>query len=231
MKNLNVKLERGSNVRAFTLVELLVVIAIIGILIALLLPAVQAAREAARRMQCTNKVKQITLSLHNYQDSYKTLPSLYAMGNPIQSTRIGIRIVILPFLEQLPLYEACMTTTYAVYEKEVGGVKTPFADTVETYVCPSDGTSYDDPSSNGFPTGASNYGFVVGDRPYCSNSYNARGCFEPARYHYIRFAAITDGLSNTMGVSEAVRPDTTNSWGMRTGRTNGFQRRIKINRI
>jgi prepilin-type N-terminal cleavage/methylation domain-containing protein len=97
--------------RGFTLVELLVVIAIIGILIALLLPAVQAAREAARRSQCINNMKQIGLALHNYHDSYKSFPPsgvLYGdpQNNPHQVPyHHSWLVMILPFLEQQPLYD------------------------------------------------------------------------------------------------------------------------------
>ena len=89
----------GSRRTAFTLVELLVVIAIIGILIALLLPAVQAAREAARRSQCTNNLKQASLAMHNYHDTHKTLP----FGS--WEWRRTWQPLILPFVEQTALYE------------------------------------------------------------------------------------------------------------------------------
>lgn len=95
----------------FTLVELLVVIAIIGILVSLLLPAVQAAREAARRMQCGNSLKQIGLGLHNYHDVYKSLPIglLGAkQGQPpgvSNDVGYGWGFALLPYVEQSPLYD------------------------------------------------------------------------------------------------------------------------------
>src|SRR6188474_2683919 len=86
--------------RAFTLVELLVVIAIIGVLVALLLPAVQAAREAARRMSCSNNLKQLSLALHNYEDTHKTLPPA-----GIDSNQMSWTVLLLPYMEQKPLYD------------------------------------------------------------------------------------------------------------------------------
>jgi prepilin-type N-terminal cleavage/methylation domain-containing protein/prepilin-type processing-associated H-X9-DG protein len=90
----------------FTLVELLVVIAIIGILIALLLPAVQAAREAARRMQCSNNLKQMGLALHNYHDTYKEFPiGSYNMREAWPANGTNWRIHILPFIEGSTTFE------------------------------------------------------------------------------------------------------------------------------
>lgn len=102
----------------FTLVELLVVIAIIGILVALLLPAVQAARESARRIQCSNKLKQFGIALHNYHDTYKTLPPAWITSvppnvpmnvtNPLFAANDWPQwswgAMILPFIEQQPLH-------------------------------------------------------------------------------------------------------------------------------
>jgi len=85
----------------FTLVELLVVIAIIGILIAMLLPAVQSVREAARRVQCSNNLRQISLALHNYESAFQTFPA-----SGIQSNQMSWAVIILPFIEQNNLYDS-----------------------------------------------------------------------------------------------------------------------------
>src|SRR4051794_33830242 len=97
----------------FTLVELLVVIAIIGVLVALLLPAVQSAREAARRSQCTNNVKQVVLACHNFHDTYGTVPNIVSYA-PIAGTAAapggfgagwGFLPFLLPYVEQKPLFD------------------------------------------------------------------------------------------------------------------------------
>src|SRR6202045_2083790 len=95
--------------KAFTLIELLVVIAIIGVLIALLLPAVQKVREAANRMKCTNNLKQLALASHGYQDAYRQFPpggywNPPDRANAIRADRGSWLFLILPYIEQDTVY-------------------------------------------------------------------------------------------------------------------------------
>ncbi len=128
-------------VRGFTLVELLVVIAIIGILVALLLPAIQAAREAARRTECTNNVKQLGIALHNYHDTHGRFPPsgiLYGDAPvphvlPYHHTWL---VMILPFIEEGSLYDQ-VDKNWPIY-KDVNGQPQPIVSTkVDTLLCPS----------------------------------------------------------------------------------------------
>ncbi|MCA9162317.1 MAG: DUF1559 domain-containing protein, partial [Planctomycetales bacterium] len=129
---------------AFTLVELLVVIAIIGVLVAMLLPAVQAAREAARRSSCSNNMKQLGLALHNYHDTYKALPAGAWMfnaagaGSTSCTTGNGRRapwtVSILPFIEQNNIYDKVDFT-----KSWDNGVHSALRTThIEAFKCPSD---------------------------------------------------------------------------------------------
>jgi len=123
--------------RAFTLVELLVVIAIIGVLVALLLPAVQMAREAARRMRCQNNLKQIALGFANYEATFKTLP--HGTGVPCCSPRgDNWAIMLFPFIELRPLYDSMdhngqLTTANAANKAAAQNNK------ISVFICPSDG--------------------------------------------------------------------------------------------
>src|SRR4051794_3694487 len=131
--------------RGFTLIELLVVIAIIGVLIALLLPAVQAAREAARRTQCINNLKQIGLALQNYHDATTSLPFDHGPGG---WNEWGSHVMLLPFIEQAPLYNSinfyypsmnALNGDPALDPNNGSSLNmTIFSVTINAYNCPSD---------------------------------------------------------------------------------------------
>lgn len=188
----------GGRRRAFTLVELLVVIAIIGILIALLLPAVQAAREAARRSQCSNNMKQIGLALHNYHDTYKTFPpgGLWERRTPWASSPAGrnqrrgqIFLHILPFVEQGPLFDSINKVNGHYDEQRPQGAGTPMVRTniIPAYICPSDNHpgGRGDLDNNGYAF--VNYGANGGPMtqngsgaPSCQCDMSAMNAFIPA---------------------------------------------------
>ncbi|QDV66761.1 hypothetical protein Poly24_04490 [Rosistilla carotiformis] len=192
------------NRNAFTLVELLVVIAIIGILVGLLLPAVQAAREAARRMQCSNNIKQMGLALHNYHDTYNSLPPGW-IDDSTNQNRMGWPTYLLPFIEQSAVYDgmksvgAYNVTWYTLPEMTTGtaAVPTPYAKMVlDSYVCPSDPSRGINENLGGY--GKSNYTGVGGAHYIASGGAN--GTFYD--HSFIRFRDMLDGLSNAMIIGE-----------------------------
>ncbi|MCR9119263.1 MAG: DUF1559 domain-containing protein, partial [bacterium] len=135
----------------FTLVELLVVIAIIGVLIALLLPAVQAAREAARRSSCSNKLKQIALATHNYHDVNRKFPYGFSESDPGHPNRTCWVQLMLPFMEQNNMYQQ-FTAYTGTWIMDVPAVVRDAQ--LDTLVCPSDGNSPTFGGSGGLRSGA-----------------------------------------------------------------------------
>jgi prepilin-type N-terminal cleavage/methylation domain-containing protein/prepilin-type processing-associated H-X9-DG protein len=143
--------------RAFTLVELLVVIAIIGVLVALLLPAVQAAREAARRMQCSNNIRQLAIALHNYHDVQQSFPLNY---RPVAGGTYSWMQAILPFIEQQNLYNQLTIGGTVALPNNTLVANMP----VKTFLCPSDGLT-----KGGLLPGASDGGGTKGATNYKVN--------------------------------------------------------------
>ncbi len=215
--------------RGFTLVELLVVIAIIGILVALLLPAVQMAREAARRMQCGNNLKQIGLALHNYHDAYRHFPPARIRNQRAQvsswvTSNIGWQARILAQMEQTPIFNRINWKIMPGWTGDNAAIPDgPMRQVIPSYLCPSD------PGEGNYPWVAPDGRRVVGgvpNRNYGHTNYvgcvghdsrvrtrkeSSRGMFFELRYRNqidggsaMRFADILDGTSNTLAVSECI---------------------------
>lgn len=207
------------NRSAFTLVELLVVIAIIGVLLALLLPAVQAAREAARRSQCTINLKQMGLACQNYHDVFWHYPSGYlstvAYNNADHDTTPGWgwAALILPYVEQQNLQSRINFSLPIEHPANAAAVQT----VLPVYLCPSDqtpATAFKVPDAAGNPialAAPSSYaGCVGGDE---SEADGPSGLGVLYRNSGTRIGEITDGLSTTIVVGERAWSNANGIWG------------------
>ncbi len=222
---------RGGAVPGFTLIELLVVISIFGVLVALVLPAVQSAREAARRLQCANNLKQLGLAIHGYHDAFSSLPPgriktydrRYAGTNPPCTSSVvdkSLEVFVLPFMEQLSLFNS-INQNLAIIGAENS---TAHSVAISGFACPSDpmsGIIRDlDPgqlTEYGVPDPAhmvfTSYAGCIGSLPVTAVPLPRNGCVVPAILFAqcngafndlapIRLASVADGLSNTIFLVE-----------------------------
>lgn len=220
----------------FTLVELLVVIAIIGILVALLLPAIQAAREAARRTECTSNLKQQVLALHNYHDTYQVFPAgNITPGNCCGTlSRVNWAISILPFVEQQALYDR--------YDMNLANEDQPIdasgfcvvQQRVAPYECPSDiyvkkrenpgsgakvNKAYQHSSYRGVTGIGRNAGYFDANQWSGKIPENEKGLLHTVGTHNLQpenMASVLDGTANTLAIGEYMTMTATNRgtfWG------------------
>jgi len=186
-------LPRSLRRAGFTLIELVVVIFVIGLLLALLAPAIQNAREAARRAQCKNNLHQIGLALHSYESVHRVLPQGF------NGADFSPHAMLLPHFDQVPLYNSINFSPpeSASSVDAANSNQTASGTVVGLFICPSE-TRNDNP---GWTNYAGNGGF--GNQVHGSNGAFANGN-SPERRHYIGLPSFTDGASNTMAMSEWV---------------------------
>ncbi len=196
--------------RGFTLVELLVVIAVIGLLVALTLPAVQAARESARRAQCVNNLKQIGIACTSYHDTFRSLPpgycasGLYVDGAADTTPGWGWQAFLLPQMEQRAVYDGINFVLPIEHPSNARSVQT----SIPLYLCPSDSppqpqSPYAVPDANGNTIGRaapSSYTACVGSDDSDVSAATGSGTFY--RNSGTKFAEIRDGTSVTILIGE-----------------------------
>lgn len=196
---MNAPTQSGKLIRAargFSLIELLVVIGILGVLAAMILPAVQAAREAARRVQCRNNLKQLGLALHGYAAVWDGFPPATLLTDGTKGSgptlHFSVHYRLLPYMEQQALYDSARLDVNTVHLEDLAQNQTIAHHVVATFLCPSD------PNSHSRPPAPNSYRVNIG--PSGEGPEVDGGGFSVFRI--TRLSDFADGLSSTIALSE-----------------------------